>query len=308
MISDHLNYTHQSYCCGQGLNSLVAYELHRAKKHSTQDENGHLICHKCQKTFARIRPLLSHIRVDHFQCLPFQCDQCDKRFDLLQKLNLHVKVRHATEYNYQCDKCEKCYKTYSSLHTHIKATHSLETYHCDKCEYVGKTKKILQDHQVRQHSTGTWICEECGKVYNNPYSLRDHKTNNHKGLKEEDLTCTYEGCDSVFNSERGLKTHIKYVHLGKGKERNHECQFCHKKFKTPGMKIAHEKMIHLDIKDVTCDVCGYKTASKAQLRKHINRVHGTEEYKCDYPGCTKSYGVKGNMVAHKKRVHKVYSN
>ena len=37
-----------------------------------------------------------------------------------------------------------------------------------------------------------------------------------------------------------------------------------------------------------------------------NTLHGTEEYKCDYPGCNKSYGVRGNLYAHKKRVHKVH--
>ena len=55
-----------------------------------------------------------------------------------------------------------------------------------------------------------------------------------------------------------------------------------------------------------CDICGYKTASKEQLKKHTKQVHGTEEYKCDYPGCNKSYGVRGNIYAHKKRVHKVH--
>ena len=34
-------------------------------------------------------------------------------------------------------------------------------------------------------------------------------------------------------------------------------------------------------------------------------VHGNDEYFCDYPGCSKSYGIKGNLDAHKARVHKI---
>ena len=47
-------------------------------------------------------------------------------------------------------------------------------------------------------------------------------------------------------------------------------------------------MIHLGIKDVSCDICGYKTASKEQLKKHIKRIHdGHKDQNCDI--CCKSF-------------------
>ena len=307
LISDHLKHCHQTYCCTYSFNSQVAFDVHKAKKHSVQDDNGHFICQKCEQAFQSVRTLLSHVRVDHFKHLPFKCDQCDKCFDLESKLNKHVKTVHATEFNYQCDKCEKCFKLQSSLYSHMKGVHGNETFHCDKCEFVAKTMGNLRTHQARQHSSGQWICDQCGKVFKNPESLKGHKANSHRKLEDYgEFKCTHEGCQSVFNLELGLKRHVKNVHMGKGREKNHECQYCPSTFKTPAKKIAHEKMIHLGIKDVSCDICGYKTASKEQLKKHIKRVHGTEEYKCDYPGCNKSYGIRGNMYAHKKRVHKVH--
>ena len=164
--------------------------------------------------------MLSHVRVDHFKHLPFKCDQCDKRFDLEAKRIRHVKTVHATEFNYQCDKCDKCYKQQNSLYEHLKNVHGTETYHCDKCEYTSKNLKLLENHHLRMHSTGQIVCDQCGKTFTNSISLSDHKNNWHKNLEEYgEFKCTFQGCQSIFNLERGLKTHVKNVHMGKGKER-----------------------------------------------------------------------------------------
>ena len=221
LLSDHLKNCHGTYCCTYSFNIQVAFDVHQAKKHSAKDENGHFVCHKCQKAFQSVRTLLSHVRVDHFKHLPFKCDQCDKCFDLKAKRIRHVKTVHTTEFDYQCDKCDKCYKQQNSLNEHLKNVHGTETYHCDKCEYTSKNLKLLENYHLRMHSTGQIVCDQCGKTFTNSISLSDHKNNSHRNLEEYgEFKCTFQGCD--------------------------------------------------------------------------------------YPGCNKSYGVRGNMYAHKKRVHKVH--
>ena len=54
-----------------------------------------------------------------------------------------------------------------------------------------------------------------------------------------------------------------------------------------------------------CDECDYATADKDKLRSHKKAIHEGVLYHCDYPSCSKNYNKKGNLDAHKFRVHKI---
>ena len=63
--------------------------------------------------------------------------------------------------------------------------------------------------------------------------------------------------------------------------------------------------MHLNVKDFKCDECEFATVSKNKLDVHKRSIHDGVLYYCDYPSCTKSYNLKGNLDAHRLRVHKI---
>ena len=279
-----------------------------------------MICPVCQKPISnfgntqnkKYDNLLRHIRVEHYNHSSeyFKCELCPKKFNTERQLKGHVEKHNKPPVDpdpdrshYQCDKCEKHYKSYSGLHTHIKSAHGTETYQCDKCEYTSKNRKNLENHHLRMHSTGQIVCDQCGKTFSNSISLTDHKSNTHG--KHDQVQCTFEGCELMFNKKDTLRRHYRRVHIGMDKLKKHKCGYCDKMFVQQHERKTHEKK-HLEIFDANCDICDFKTFSKQKLQAHKKRVHGNEEYFCDYPGCTKKYGIRENMYAHKKRVHKVH--
>ena len=299
----HFHSDQEIACCKMAFNSFLEYDLHRAKKHHQTVEDG-FMCHKCIKVFPSVDRLMTHVRVDHHNHLPFKCEECDTYYDTITKLHAHQKNVHVHEKNYHCDKCGKSFKKLGSLTTHQQSMHSDKDLHCDKCEYTTNRQKSLEDHYMRNHTSGNFICDECGRTYTNPLSLKNHKREVHDERKVGEFKCTYEGCDAIFSRLLTMRSHLMNKHVKPG-HKPHQCQYCPAKFNAPAKKIDHEKNVHLNINDVECDICGYKTSSKLRLRWHTRNVHRNVEFFCDYPGCSKSYGIKGNLTAHRARVHKI---
>ena len=327
LISRHLNHFHSDQniicpggldCCKVPFKCSLDYDLHQARRHCDKTEDGTFICPICQKPIPnhqngsqrKVDNLLRHIRVDHYNHNSeyFRCNLCPKKFNTERQLKGHLE-KHAKpkdpapDRHFQCDKCENHYKTRGGLHTHIQSVHGTETYQCDKCEYTSKSLKLLENHHLRMHSTGQIVCDQCGKTFTNSLTLADHKSNSHGQNKQ--IQCTFEGCDLVFSRKDQLRHHVRRVHIGMEKLKKLKCGYCDKMFVQEFQRKTHEKK-HLQIYDINCDICEFKTFSKQQLQAHKKRVHGNEEYFCDYPGCTKKYGIRENMYAHKKRVHKVH--
>ena len=87
--------------------------------------------------------------------------------------------------------------------------------------------------------------------------------------------------------------------------KTYQCQYCPKTFREIAYKNAHEKSVHLQVKDIQCDQCDYTCSLKKHLQQHKIQNHSNISYTCDYPGCNKSYPIKGNYDAHRWRVHKI---
>ena len=308
IISDHLLHVHADLkliCCDKPFNSHLDYDVHQANKHPVRNEDsGILLCPICKKPIGKHKEtMIKHIRLDHHNAKAYVCDQCPQKFITEGKLRSHVKTMHPDGLNFTCDQCAKQYKNRSGLHTHMKNMHGKETLQCDKCEFTSISQKYLENHRIRMHGTENIVCEQCGKTFTNPLSLKEHMYETHAKAKE--IQCTFEGCDLVFDKQTKMRNHYNRVHIGIAKLKKIKCGYCDKMFLQDHQRKEHEKK-HLEILDFLCELCDYKTFAKGKLRQHMKRVHGNEEYFCDYPGCTKKYGIRENMYAHKKRVHKVH--
>ena len=221
--------------------------------------------------------LVKHIRLDHHNSKSYNCENCPRKFDTEDRLKAHVKKIHTDELNYQCDKCEKRFKNPSNLHTHLKYTHGTKTIQCDKCEYSCKNISKLKRHQTRVHSSNQIICDKCGKTFTNTLSLKDHKC----------MTCSQKSKTSKRLSKKPI------------------CQYCGAKFHGQRDRVVHEKSVHLNIRDLMCDECDYRTANAYKLRCHKEAIHEGIVYKCDVPGCGRSYRTKGSLYCHQDKNHDI---
>ena len=110
----------------------------------------------------------------------------------------------------------------------------------------------------------------------------------------------------VFGKKLSRDRHARdpYIH-GKVRPKKYKCKFCSKTYSHKDAALVHEQTIHLNVKKFKCDSCDYATASKGKLRLHKISIHDGVLYYCNYPACTKSYNLKGNLDAHRFRVHKI---
>ena len=307
MCRIHLQNQHPEYLChkgnncGLGLNSKMAFVVHKNNKHPIRDSENQYICSECSKPFKHKPTLLTHVRVDHFKFLPLSCSKCPLQFDTQTRLSSHFKI-HATELKFNCDKCETKFTTSSNLWYHRKHVHDIASFVCEHCAKAFKFKTQLDDHLKSKHGekTQTFVCEECGKVHNNEKSAKDHsRLHRNEGTFE----CPYEGCDRIFKRKDLMRIHFKSAHTIL--EKKYPCGYCNLKFRLPSVAKRHEEKIHLGTKDLKCNLCDYKTKHPSNLSVHKKAIHEGVTYSCDYPGCCKSYNRKDNLDAHRKTAHKI---
>lgn len=90
--------------------------------------------------------------------------------------------------------------------------------------------------------------------------LRKHKRSMHQEIRPH--AC--KQCDARFSSLRALKTHL-LTHTG---ERPHPCDQCDMSFRQTATLANHKKFVHQRIRRFVCGICGSRSATAQNLRKH----------------------------------------
>jgi len=287
-------------------NSERQAAVHLHNNHPKQNEKKQVLCSICNQTFPGKKSSITHVNMVHFNYCPFSCDNCEKSFDSISKLRNHIKLLHNDEKNYLCDQCDATFNHHSRLSSHKRWRHTTPSHlPCPQCDKVFQFKDKLRSHVRETHENPqSFVCDECGGIFKSSKTYSDHMKRHTEGNPGQ-FPCKDENCPKTFSYKNTMLAHHRTIH-GEGRPKpKHQCKFCPKMFLSMKRKKEHEDAVHLNVRSFKCELCDYAGTSKIRLRYHIEGTHKGIMYDCDYPGCSKSYNFKGNLYAHRFRVHKI---
>ncbi|XP_015910392.2 zinc finger protein 845 [Parasteatoda tepidariorum] len=286
-------------------------------------------CNICNRSFADVKSLTTHIRKCHSSSLEhkktFACNVCKTNFLCKVSLNRHMLVHtevqershscvvcgksftfksslakhqlvHSNEKPFSCSLCDKTFARKSEIGQHHLTHHSTERPHsCSLCNKTFKRKSYLTSHYRTHTNEKPFSCTMCCKTFGQKSHLRVHLLS-HDINRKKPHTCIT--CGLSFAVKTQLKNH-NLKHTG---ERPHRCSLCGKCFRLKGDLNRHS-LTHSDEKHHECEVCQKRFALKAQLLNH-SLIHYDEKlYACNL--CGKSFKRADYLYSHKKYTHKL---
>ena len=125
---------------------------------------------------------------------------------------------------------------------------------------------------------------------------------NTNGQPEELVSLAYKcaACRKTFNSKAGLQKHIFLAHK-KGAVKAYQCDKCNKSYTAPCNLRRHQKEDHLGIYKHVCVICKKGFTNLAEYKGHIVKHGATQEFKCST--CAKSFSFKRQLKIHLGKVH-----
>ncbi|EDV93194.1 zinc finger and SCAN domain-containing protein 31 [Drosophila grimshawi] len=157
---------------------------------------------------------------------------------------------------------------------------------CPSCPEQFSSRRSYNAHTKREHFPG-YVCDQCGKTLQSYSGFIGH-LQNHEPVKQ--FECPH--CGERFSRKFRLKHHMAW-HTG---ETPYQCEVCSKRF-VHKVALYKHKMIHdTDSKRLECQVCGFKTRTKAHLERHTRSHTGAKPFAC--PVCNKRFSQMYNMKAH----------
>ena len=279
-------------------------------------------CEHCDKCFKTSTELTVH-RGTHPEIAPHACNICPMRYKsklFLQKhrdLTGHFETADTVPYKrkeYQCQKCKKLFLWYHSFKSHVtnfEGGCSRDDDHpiCKCCGEAFENQSHLKQHFVSQHkefSVDNQVgikkspCPVCNKMLDS-YGLKYHKKL-HEGVKP--FKC--DQCDYRAVIRQDVTKHIRFVH---NKERQFQCEFCCRRFKTKTDAKVH-KDFHLGIKRFECKLCKRKFLDKSRCKEHgkmckvgkarlfTNNPYAPTGYRCRW--CGAMYSNQSALSQHLK--------
>ena len=137
-------------------------------------------------------------------------------------------------------------------------------------------------------------CAQCGKIFKQIKSLKEHV----KIHDDPQFQCNFEGCDKKFHLKTNLKAHNDVVHL---KAKSVSCDICYKLFYNLSQLRSHMEQHSLD-KHV-CEHCSSEFSSSKTLREHIKFKHSDPNSLPTCTVCHKTFSTPQNLKSHFSRVH-----
>lgn len=188
MVSHEQGDTKPFHCtvCGKGVNSRQHLKRHEI----THTQSFKCTYPKCTESFYKHQSLRHHIMSVHENALV--CHQCDKSFARPYRLAQHNMKYHGEVPTYQCDHqgCFKSFKTWSALRLHINTDHPKLL--CPICGKGCVGKIGLESHISNLHDESkmvrNWKCNYCDMgQFTKKAELIEHYKDVHDGNIPDEL-------------------------------------------------------------------------------------------------------------------------
>lgn len=179
---------------------------------------------------------------------------------------------------------------------HINAKHvgnNKKRHSCSLCPFESERRKVLlthlsQIHQVEKTTQGKRLyqCQVC-KVKVKKAALKKHVSECQSSV----FQCQH--CQFVSQKRADFQGHMLVVHDKKDMIQYEENQLI-----TGG---GADDLIVFSAEGNRCSLCDYSSASLRYLRDHVRKVHLSKLIKC--PHCDQKSKRKADLIKHIKRIH-----
>lgn len=313
--------------CNKEFESVTDLKIHCVQDHRIKKFK----CTKCNHSFNREHKFIIHWKKMHaelktqqsfhFRDYPIKdlqhtCPHCPKTFVQNSSMRYHIRLTHCENRPiWFCDQCALTCNDRRTLDNHILKHHSKEGVNikrvsrsknqnsCNKCEFVGTSKEI-QSHQWSDHyhvkilkQISRYECLICKETMKSRATAQRHYIVVHENGTKPLRVC-FE-CTTAFELYDDFEFHVQ------NHGSSHICLICGISF-TNHIELSMHKKTHRPVLDhekkFLCDLCGFRSAQKSTLVKHMANLHGgvkpTFEAACE--NCGKAFTSYVSFHTHKK--------
>lgn len=216
----------------------------------------------------------------------FSCNRCKFIAYFAIDLINHVNARHDAIDPTKCPSCQELYPL-QKLENHHK-------------ECLGKRIKVI-DRKSKESARVEKVCEICGKTIIGKDHYKTHlKTHLRKKAIEEgdesgieNLFLFCDKCGKRVIGSRVLKLH-KETCYDQGK---YKCPLCSLVFNTRAQQRKHHNKVHSTDENLECKYCKRRFGNIAYLLQH-QRTHEDSKFECKY--CQKKMKTQESLIAHER--------
>ncbi|XP_047039620.1 zinc finger protein 354A-like [Helicoverpa zea] len=245
-----------------------------------------------------LRKLLSKTSIEGYQCL-----ECDMFFK-----NSRARKNHVARYHregLQCDHCKKRFVNRTTLATHLKLHEGpLPRAECPICHKMVRVIQ-LKYHIQRHENKSRYSCVDCNKTFSHLATYQAHLKYSRAHASEHVFKFPCPMCNKGYPSKEAMQDHFNYQHLGKTV---HKCPICEKPIASRANVEKHLMRVHGQKKEKPrnhiCQECGKAFTDKKALTQHEVIHSGERPLSCDI--CQQTFKQKASLYTHRKRVHKVF--
>ncbi|GAB6029060.1 hypothetical protein CHUAL_004845 [Chamberlinius hualienensis] len=279
-FQEHMKQHRQNECkmCGQQFLRRKALLIHSKFMHGITELEKNYSCSHCDRKFIKKPSLISHLKT-HADQNKIVCVKCGVISDNEEEHKKHCEI-HSTEPTFSCGRCDATFRRRQQLIQHM-AGH--DKHNCHLCQINFSTKKQLEQHKKKVHDIAVTAvkkhqCNLCSKNFYRPATLKKHIEVHHSDPKSPP----------------------KQIKSTTTDEKKFLCAVCGKQFTKSQALNRHKLLIHSDPTTLQCEICGYKTASKCNMKRH-RETHQEKRYICEI--CGAAFHAHATLQQHHVYVH-----